>query len=69
MRNLAYLAEACVLSFWLKQEDIKHIHAHFGTNSTAVAMITSILGDFTYSFTIHGPEEFDKPMAIALPEK
>ncbi len=69
LRNLAYLAEACVLSFWLKQEDIKHIHAHFGTNSTAVAMITSILGDFTYSFTIHGPEEFDKPMAIALPEK
>lgn len=69
LRNLAYLAEACVLSFWLKHEGITHIHAHFGTNSTAVAMLTSILDDFTYSFTIHGPEEFDKPKAIALSEK
>lgn len=67
--NLAYLAEACVLSFLLKREGIRHIHAHFGTNSTAVAMLASILGDFTYSFTIHGPEEFDKPRAIALSEK
>ncbi|NCO75765.1 MAG: glycosyltransferase family 4 protein [Cyanobacteria bacterium] len=67
--NFAYLAEACVLSFWLKKEQISHIHAHFGTNSTTVAMLCSILSDFTYSFTIHGPEEFDKPMAIALPEK
>lgn len=69
LRNLAYLAEACVLSFWLKKEQIKHIHAHFGTNSTTVAMLCCVLDDFTYSFTIHGPEEFDKPMAIALPEK
>ncbi len=67
--NLAYLAEGCVLSFLLKREGIRHIHAHFGTNSTAVAMLTSILSDFTYSFTIHGPEEFDKPEAIALSEK
>lgn len=67
--NLIYLAEACVLSFWLKQEGIRHIHAHFGTNSTAVAMLTSMLGNFTYSFTVHGPEEFDKPSAIALSEK
>lgn len=67
--NLIYLAEACVLSFWLKQEEIRHIHAHFGTNSTTVAMLTSLLGNFSYSFTIHGPEEFDKPSAIALSEK
>ncbi|WP_308253690.1 glycosyltransferase family 4 protein [Geminocystis sp. GBBB08] len=32
-------------------------------------MLISILDNFTYSFTIHGPEEFDKPMGIALPEK
>lgn len=69
LRNLAYLAEACVLSFWLKKEQIKHIHAHFGTNSTTVAMLCALLDDFTYSFTVHGPEEFDKPKAIALPEK
>ena len=69
LRNLAYLSEACVLSFFLKREGIKHIHAHFGTNSTAVAMLVSILNEFTYSFTIHGPDEFDKSRAIALSEK
>ncbi|MBD2395028.1 glycosyltransferase family 4 protein [Cyanobacterium aponinum FACHB-4101] len=69
MVNLIYLVEACVLSFWLKQEQIRHIHAHFGTNSTTVAMLTSLLGNISYSFTIHGPEEFDKPDAIALSEK
>ncbi|BAQ62823.1 glycosyl transferase [Geminocystis sp. NIES-3708] len=69
VRNLAYLGEACVLSFWLKQENITHIHAHFGTNSATVAMLSNILFDFTYSFTIHGPEEFDKPETISLPEK
>ncbi len=68
-RHFAYLAEACVLSFLLKKQEIKHIHAHFGTNSTAVAMLCGMLGDFSYSFTIHGPEEFDKPKAIALSEK
>lgn len=69
LRHLAYLAEACVLSFWLKEAGIKHIHAHFGTNSTTVAMLCSMLSDCTYSFTVHGPEEFDKVVAIALPEK
>ncbi|HIK37391.1 MAG: glycosyltransferase family 4 protein [Geminocystis sp.] len=69
LRHLAYLAEACVLASWLRGEEIKHIHAHFGTNSTAVAMLTSIVSDVTYSFTVHGPEEFDKPKAISLAEK
>ena len=67
--HLIYLAEACVLLGWLQEKNISHIHAHFGTNSTTVALLTHILGDLTYSFTVHGPEEFDKVQAIALPEK
>lgn len=67
--HLIYLAEACVLLGWLQKKNISHIHAHFGTNSTTVALLTHILGDLTYSFTVHGPEEFDKVQAIALPEK
>lgn len=67
--HLIYIAEACVLLSWLEQQNISHIHAHFGTNSTTVALLTHILGDVTYSFTVHGPEEFDKVQAIALPEK
>ncbi|MCZ7679536.1 MAG: glycosyltransferase [Sandaracinaceae bacterium] len=67
--HAAYLAEACVLARWLAQSRADHVHAHFGTNSAAVAMLTAALGGPGYSFTVHGPEELDKPQAIALREK
>ncbi|MGB3509808.1 MAG: glycosyltransferase [Microcoleaceae cyanobacterium] len=67
--NLAYFAEACVVLGWCSKLDIAQIHAHFGTNSTTVAMLCHALGGPPYSFTVHGPEEFDKVEAIALPEK
>jgi glycosyltransferase involved in cell wall biosynthesis len=69
LRNFAYLAEACALLEILEQEKIDHVHAHFGTNSAAVAMLTRVLGGPSYSFTAHGPEEFDKPDLLALREK
>ena len=40
-----------------------------GTNSAEVAMLVHELGCPTWSFTVHGPEEFDKPHFIGLPEK
>ena len=67
--HFAYLAEACVLLGWCSKLGIKHIHAHFGTNSTTVAMLCHVLGGPTYSFTVHGPEEFDAPKALCLVEK
>jgi glycosyltransferase involved in cell wall biosynthesis len=67
--NLAYLAEACVLLRWLKAAGINHVHTHFGTNSATVAMFCRMLGGASYSLTIHGPEEFDKPEALGLSHK
>lgn len=69
IRHLIYLIEACVLLQWEKATGIEHIHAHFGTNSTAVVMLAQLLGGVGYSFTVHGPEEFDKPEFIHLAEK
>ena len=69
IRHLIYLIEACVLLQWEKAAGIEHIHAHFGTNSTAVVMLAHLLGGAGYSFTVHGPEEFDKPEFIHLAEK
>ena len=68
-RNFAYLVEACVLLKWLREKEIDHLHAHFGVNPAAVAMLCHVLGDITYSFTVHGPKEFDVPSAIGLTEK
>ena len=67
--HLVYLAEACILLGWLKRGSVEHLHAHFGTNSAMVAMLTHRLGGPGFSFTVHGPEEFDKPHALALGEK
>lgn len=67
--HLVYLAEACVLLGWFKESGVEHVHVHFGTNSTTVAMLCQALGGPPYSFTVHGPEEFDNVHLISLPEK
>lgn len=67
--HFVYLAEACFLVRLLKKERVDHIHAHFGTNPATVSMLASLMSRHTWSLTVHGPEEFDKPQFIALPEK
>jgi len=67
--HLIYLAEACRIVPWMAAHGARHLHAHFGTNSTEVAMLANMLGGPAYSFTVHGPEEFDKPELLWLGEK
>ena len=69
LRHLAYLAEACYLRRRLAGLGARHLHAHFGTNAAAVAMLGRLLGGPPYSITMHGPEEFDAPGPLALREK
>jgi glycosyltransferase involved in cell wall biosynthesis len=66
---MIYFAEACWLVGKLTRVGATHLHAHFGTNSATVALLARKLGGPPYSFTVHGPEEFDKPEALALGEK
>ncbi|MBN8610200.1 MAG: glycosyltransferase family 4 protein [Deltaproteobacteria bacterium] len=65
----AYLAEACVLREWMEADGVEHLHAHFGTNSAMVALLAHELGGPSFSFTCHGPDEFDKPQLIHLGDK
>jgi len=67
--HLIYFFEACQMQPWLKAHNSSHIHAHFGTNSSEIAMFASQLSGIPYSFTVHGPEEFDKPQALKLTQK
>lgn len=69
LRHLAYLAEAALLVRMMEQRDIRHLHVHFGTNPAAVASLCKALGSISYSITVHGPEEFDAPIALSLPRK
>ena len=61
LRHLIYLAEAADVKARCTAAGVTHVHAHFGTNAAAVAMLTRALGGPGYSFTVHGPEEFDAP--------
>ena len=45
--HLAYLIEACCIEPWLRAASIRHVHAHFGTNSAEVAMLVACLGRAT----------------------
>lgn len=69
VRHLAYLAEACALVRRLRRCGARHLHAHFGTNPATVALLAHTLGGPGYSFTVHGPEEFDRPEGLSLGEK
>lgn len=69
LRHLAYFAEAAWLVKHLRKERVDQIHAHFGTNPAAVARIVHHLGGFPYSFTVHGPDEFDSPAALDIAGK
>ncbi len=66
IKHMIYLAEAADLARRCHDQRIPHVHAHFGTNSATVAMLAAQMGGAGYSFTVHGPEEFDAPRALSV---
>lgn len=66
VRRIAYVLEAAELACRLEAQGIAHVHAHFGTNPAAVARLAAKLSPLTYSFTAHGPDEFDAPLTLDL---
>ncbi len=68
-RHFAYVLEAAVLAAWCEDERVEHIHAHFGSNSAAIAMFAARLAGISYSFTAHGPSEFETATQQSFDEK
>jgi colanic acid/amylovoran biosynthesis glycosyltransferase len=58
VRHIAYLMQAVYFRQRAKSKGIRHLHVHFATNATAVAMLSHLMGGPSYSFTAHGPDEF-----------
>ena len=67
--HFAYLLEAIVLAEWCRRDGVEHIHAHFGTNPATVVMLAWRLSGIPYSFTAHGPDEFERATLLALDVK
>ncbi len=67
--SLFYFAEAVLLARLLRQDGIRHVHAHFANVAAAVAQLAAVLVDGTWSMTIHGLSDFGDPSANALPAR
>jgi glycosyltransferase involved in cell wall biosynthesis len=68
-RHIAYFAEACVLLDWSTRLGIEHVHAHFATNPTDVALLCRELGGPPFSFTAHGTSDLGSAEPGALTRK
>jgi glycosyltransferase involved in cell wall biosynthesis len=68
-RHAAYWLEAAWLVRRFDRLGTEHVHAHFGTNPAAVAAISLAWGGPPFSFTVHGPDEFDAPLELSLGRK
>ncbi len=69
IRHAAYLLQAAYLRRRAKADGISHIHVHFGTNASAVAMLSRLMGGPSYSFTVHGPDELTDAPLLSFPQK
>ncbi len=69
VRHCAYLLEAINFRQRAAAGKIDHVHVHFLTNSTAVAMLARVMGGPSYSVTVHGPDELTDAPLLSFPEK
>ena len=69
LKHLGYVLEACTFYMMLRKRNVDHIHVHFGTNIATVARVLKYFGGPSYSFTVHGPAEFDAPIGFDLSGK
>ena len=69
VKHIIYFVEACIFKNICLKKSIDHVHAHFGTNTTTVVLLAKLLGGPGYSFTVHGPEEFDSPRYLQIGDK
>ena len=69
IHHVAYFVQAAYVRRKAVRNGISHIHAHFSTNAAAVAMLARLMGGPSYSFTTHGPDEFDEAARSGLDEK
>lgn len=69
VRPAAYWMQAALLRQRAAAEGIDHVHVHFATNATAVALLSRRMGGPGYSFTAHGPDEFADAPSLSFPPK
>ncbi|MBJ7330562.1 MAG: glycosyltransferase family 4 protein [Solirubrobacteraceae bacterium] len=72
--GLFYLAEALLVWERCTEAGVRHLHAHHLAHSADIAMLAAALGSdradpWTWSFTMHGPDEFSDVPRLRLDVK
>jgi len=57
-KGIAYFVEAVLIVDWMRKENVKHIHVHFGNPAATVVLFASYFRDISYSISIHGSDIF-----------
>ena len=65
-RHAAYLLQAVYFKRQAQAAGVTHVHTHFATNATAIALLGQVLGGPGYSFTAHGPDEFENTDRLSV---
>jgi colanic acid/amylovoran biosynthesis glycosyltransferase len=53
IRTLAVLPKSVYIAGQLEREGVRHVHAHYATYPSTMALIIATLTDITFSFTVH----------------
>lgn len=64
LKNIWSVFVGCYFANFIKEEKIEHIHAHFATYPTVVAMVTSKLTDVPFTFTAHAHDIYLKNVLL-----
>lgn len=64
-----YLIEALLLGQWMQSQNVKHLHVHFATPAATVGLLVKTVFGYSFSFTVHGPDEFYDAPGYNLLEK
>lgn len=56
--SVLYFTEALILSNWMEDQSLSHVHVHFANPASTVGLITRQIFATGFSFTVHGPDEF-----------
>lgn len=68
-KGLAYAVEAAMVAKWMKNNELSHLHVHFGNAGASVGVLVKALTNCHLSYTIHGPDEFDDVLGQQLANK
>jgi glycosyltransferase involved in cell wall biosynthesis len=67
--NFFYFTEALMIGQWMRRKAQKHLHVHLAQQAATVGLFVHEIFGFSFSITVHGPDEFYDARGQCLAEK